>query len=204
MVIEFQFQSCYAQWVVNNNADFINGTMQSRTTRLGSAFFFDNSLYPIDIVVPYYSRNPCYLTYNDKSLAVPPPPFAVMGLSTQQTAKNYIVYVAAADDFMLGCRTSIPRIRYGPHVSFSAAKSNELNFSTAPQTDVDLTIDKVIALVPVNGKDYLYRYDGTAWVSVQAKKEHITFKYVTVDKVAGWAWADGVYPPTKDIPKNIS
>jgi hypothetical protein len=80
---------------------------------MGMAFFFDNSVYPIDVTVPYFKSNPCIVTGG----GVPFPPVVNIGLSTQKTAKNMIFCVSGADDYMLGYRMSIPSVRTGPSVA---------------------------------------------------------------------------------------
>lgn len=94
--------------------DFMNGTGKIRDASFGSAVFYDNSVYPIDFIVPYYSIYANRLTFSDMfKTSQSVPMVASVALSTQKTAKKMLLAVAGADDFMLGYRMGIPRVRFG-------------------------------------------------------------------------------------------
>lgn len=81
------------------------------TASYGYAHFYDSSLYPADVTVPYHHVQPCILTNNGSCFDTDMIPHVQMSISTQKSLANIMVCVAGADDFMLGYRMSIPRIR---------------------------------------------------------------------------------------------
>lgn len=111
------FSSTDIDMYSTDNRDLMNGlTTESyglRYATMGYAHFYDNTIYPVDVTVPYYHTHPCLLTSNGKpnTTGVKMVPSVSIGMSTQKSAKNMIFCVAGGDDYMLGYRMSIPRVR---------------------------------------------------------------------------------------------
>lgn len=163
--------------------DYMNGTMPIRKTRYGSAFFYDNSVYPIDVTVPYYNAYPCLVTYNSESLISPLPPYVTIGLSTQKAAKKMIMYVAAADDLMLGYRLSIPRIRYA---------NAPATLQQQPQSSTSFYVD-------VDGSEYRYDYSDGNFHPADVHEHHVSYFFGDVKDVGRvWTEADRKWPSKID------
>jgi hypothetical protein len=165
-----------------NNQCIMNGSSTDSTNtdlRYGSfgfAFFYDNSVYPVDVVVPYFSAVSCNLTLNGTFMTARTATFRI-GLSTQKTAKNMIFCVAGGDDFMLGCRMSIPRIR-------TAAASLRVEPSTLnPLAGHHMLPSGGVTYVTCQIDDrhgtLYYRYDA-GWHPV-SHVDAVTFEYVETD-----------------------
>lgn len=112
-----------------HNSDILNYDTTSEHepiahAEFGFAHFYDCSLYPIDVTLPYMDYKPCSLTMNGL-ISTEPVDKIYIGLSTQRTKKRVLVSVAGADDFILGCRLSIPRVRYVPRTTNRLIRSIE-------------------------------------------------------------------------------
>lgn len=89
---------------------------------LGAAYTPDSHIQPMDVVVPYHSTTPnqfmaCGRWYNgDYQQTHPQKQINHMAVdlcvSNQSTAGSLVIFAAAGDDFIFGCRKSIP-ICYG-------------------------------------------------------------------------------------------
>lgn len=132
----------------------------------GFAHFYDNTLYPIDVTVPYNDIVPCYLT-NNGVLNLFDVDKLYIGISTQKSAKRIIVSVAGGDDFILGCRMSIPRVRYA-----DALHLNDLK---------DVLDTMITASVP--HKKHYFRY-AKGWHAIHELQDP-TFEYRDKDQ-KGW------------------
>ena len=165
--------------------DFMNGSLALRYTKFGCAYFYDNTVFPIDITVPYNYVAPCTLTLNPFSFN--PPDCAVIALSTQKAVIKMLFAVAGGDDFMLGYRMCIPRCRYEKKAFVAALPP---------------VVEDKSYLINVDG--FQYRYDQTSdtFVPIVTDPSKVKYFYKNIKDVGHvWTHADGVHPTT--IPADI-
>lgn len=145
-----------------STVDIMNGTgttaLSLRNATMGYAHFYDNSVYPADVTVPYYHVQPCLLTSNGfpSSLAQKAVPVLYAGCSTQKNARNIIFCVSGGDDYTLGYRMAVPRVRNASSTLVVGKRSAD---ETIPPTIYETPPPKGVPLKPgehlVNTKDGL-------------------------------------------------
>lgn len=122
-----------------HNHDILNGSGGSgdaeplATGSYGYAHFYDSSLYPADVIIPYFHTQPCILTNNGFASDTLMVPYGTLSVSTQKSVANVIVCVGGGDDLMLGYRMSIPRVRKAAEPTLlSAVQKEPVYIDTTP------------------------------------------------------------------------
>lgn len=77
----------------------------------GFAYFPDIKVFPADVILPYFHDLEAIPLHHFGAIGFQDDAITI-AVSTQKSAKTMILFVGAADDYMLGGMLSIPRLRY--------------------------------------------------------------------------------------------
>jgi len=188
---------------VNGVGTEVPSSLESlNSTQYGFSYFYDNTVYPVDVTVPYDNIYPCAKIPNG-NLAFPPPDVNVLytSYSTQKTKGVVIINcVAAGDDFMLGYRRPVPRIRIATKpVLLLRSGIEEQGMGPVLERPTDLgvnivvgnvnaTPDEIRDILGKNAKAFglVYRCDGVRWHPIVSDTVDFEYKnniWMTKDNV---------------------